>query len=229
MTLKWSKPVGWACIILISTASVFLTYLVIADAVKKDAGVFVAIFLALLLLAWVGSELFLTKDRRYKTYLSSLITPWGVSKFGLVVIGGPLAISQALPLFDPGPLTKTDVETAVVKGLEKQAKGQISTARILSKIEGLWGEPGCKVAYRFSLAGQTGLAIDWERRPAQEKPWRATATIILANGDVIESRGETPIEEKGQAATFTYQTNGLNEKLVWDYQSGETPLELDKC
>ncbi len=229
MTARLARPYAIVAVLLICAASATLITLIMSEALSKDAGMPVALFLGALMASWIGFELFLNRDRRYRSYLSLLLSPAGLARFGLVMIGGPLAISQALPLFEPGPLTSGDIEQAVDRSLRKQAASDVSDARILHKISGLWGEPGCKVAYRFRLAGQTGLAIDWERRPPGEKPWHAEATILTAKGDILESRGEVPADQKGQAATFRYETNGMTERLIWDYQSGDAALELDRC
>ena len=47
--------------------------------------------------------------------------------------------------------------------------------------------------------------------------------------DTLNVVGESPADAKGEAVAFTYVTNGVIERLVWDDQGGEVPLELDRC
>lgn len=226
MTAKtWPRDLALIAICAVSTA---LIYLVLVNAAEKDMGPAIALLLGGIIAVWISAELWLTNDRRYSSFLSVLRSPRGLARFALVMIGSPLAASQALPLFEPGPLTKDDVAAVLKENLpDDNTAGNGS--RIVARLPGLWGEQGCKVAYRFTLVPPRGLIIDWERRPAGEAPWRATATLLSAAGDVAETRGESPEDQKGVAATFTYQSNGVNEYLLWDYHSDDPPLKLDRC
>lgn len=220
-------PKDIALIVIVSMSAV-LIYFVLSNAFDKKMGPAIASLLGGMIAVWIGAELWLTNDRRYKAYLGVLRSPQGLARFALVMLGSPLAVSQALPLFEPGPLTKADVE-AVLKENFPETKRTGSDARIVARLSGLWGEPGCKVAYLFTLVSPNALVIDWVRRPIGQAPWKATATLVRAEGDVAETRGETPTDQKGIAATFTYQTNGVNEHLIWDYHSDDPPLKLDRC
>jgi hypothetical protein len=227
------QPKLYIALAAILLASGILIFSVLSDALAKDHSWLLMLFFAALIAAWFAMEWMVATELQGQRSWALLLDKKRLVRFGLIAIGGPLAISQALPLFDPGPVTKKDLVTkndireAVVQGVKQGS--QESVSRIEKKIVGLWGEPGCKIAYRFSLLPPKGMQIIWERRPTGEAAWRATGTIISAKGDVIESRGETPKSERGKAATFTYVETGALERLTWRDAANDVALELERC
>lgn len=109
--------------------------------------------------------------------------------------------------------------------------GQLSPpvqARILERIPGRWGESDCAITFRFTVR-DNALIVDSDRRPPSQPPYRLIATIVRAQGDVMEVRGEAPAAANGKAATFTYSTNGVSEQLMWNDRVSSVPSQYRRC
>jgi hypothetical protein len=227
MSVRRNCSISWLAVVAICAASTILIFLVLSDALSKNAGVPITLFLGVLIIGWVAFELFLNRDGRHKSYFSMLRSPARIARFGLVMIGGPLAISQALPLFEPGPLTPRDVEKAVVKGLQIHAAASSSNAGILEKINGVWGEfPNCDVvSYRFAVDGKA-LRIKSERRPNGTKAYDENAHI--------EGTGDNDLSSSavgdGQTANFRLETIADTDWLIWTTRGEQpSPVRLMRC
>lgn len=212
------------CLGAIAILSSVLIWNVMADAFDKDRGWLAGGFIAALLVVWLCIEWMLADDLQDRRHWRSLLSPLKLARIGAISLGTPLAVSQALPLFDPGPLTKNSVKEAVNDTLDDREN--LLADHSIASLSGLWGEPGCVSAYRFEVVKPSGLKISWERRPAGEKPWSATATIAVVKGARIETRGETPLSERGKAASFTVGSNGISEQLTWTDEARDMSMEL---
>ncbi len=224
---KLSRRTAIFCLTIIGVISGVLIWNVLAAAFAKNsgwiAGGFILSLLAVaLLIEWMRAE-----ELHDGKHWTALLRPGKLAYIGFVAIFTPLGVSQVLPLFDPGPLTSKDVRAAVSQELGN--RDQLAQKAVLGLIPGLWGEVGCKSAYRFRVTPPRALEIIWERRPSNREVWRATATITALHDDRIETRGETPQDERGKAASFTYRTNGMDEQLTWTDEGRDLSMELVRC
>lgn len=216
-----------ACLVVVCLCSAVLIWNVLDDALGKDKGWLVGGFIALMMATWFAVEWARATPMEGVRGWRSFLQPVRVARFAAVAIGTPLAISQALPLFEPGPITEAGVRKAVGETLDQRE--EVSRAKLLAAIPGLWGEDGCRLAYRFSVVKPVGIVIDWERRPAGAPAWRAAGAIVAVRGNRIETRGELPASERGKAASFEYVSNGAIEKLGWKDESRGLTMELVRC
>lgn len=221
------RRVMFACFCVIIACSAVLIVNILADALKKDQGWLVGGFIVVLMTTWIIIEWALSPELVENRYWNGLFKPLRLARMGAIAIGGPLAISQALPMFEPGPMTKADIRNV----LDEKQRDDTSRnhERVLQAIIGLWGESDCAVAYRFAVVRPAALIITWERRPAGEPVWRAVGTILAVNGNRVETRGESPDAERGKAASFTYYANGAVERLMWKDETRDVAAELTRC
>jgi hypothetical protein len=113
--------------------------------------------------------------------------------------------------------------TRRLQEVEDCSDAGLHRASLLSKIEGVWGEPGCAVSFRF-LVNRQALLIESVRKPAGEAPYRAVSTIVSVSDNGIETRGED-----FRAAVISYWTNGVAEQLTWDDGPDRPPGKLRRC
>jgi len=237
--LRWRRRTGWAALAVAVVCIFSLFILVGTTALDKNTGDWAKAFLFLLGVVAVVSTLLATDEMPWRARrLTSWLQPRPVSALFLAVFLAFGVMTDALSLFEPRPAIESragSIESGVnqIKGdmrrlLTKNAADSPAASRVAQRLPGLWGEPGCAVAYRFRIEDQA-LIVDAERRPAGAPPYRLIATITGMRGDVLEARGEEPAAARGLAATFTYVTNGATERLGWDDQVSPVPLELDRC
>ncbi|HEU0098735.1 MAG TPA: hypothetical protein VFQ67_08150 [Allosphingosinicella sp.] len=140
-------------------------------------------------------------------------------------------MTDALSLLEPRPAVESSpgkIEDEVGKILARIPSSPGEVPRVSRRLPGRWGEIGCRVVYRFRI-NEKALLVDLVRRPPDVRYWQLVATITHEEGDVMEVRAEEPEAARGDAATFTYVTNGVTEHLIWDDQGGSVPLKLDRC
>ncbi|MEN0652783.1 MULTISPECIES: hypothetical protein [Hyphobacterium] len=102
------------------------------------------------------------------------------------------------------------------------------TARIVERIPGYWGEPGCRIVWRFTLLENTLTAEIVETLPGLP-PYRMLASVTAAQDHRLDVTGEEPIEARGMAATFTLDESGSIPRLSWMDRSRAAPLLLEPC
>lgn len=216
--------IGFALIVF---CSAILCYNVVADAWNKDSGWLAAPFIVLLLVLWWGLEWNINEELRNGRHWTALLQPARLARLGLIAIATPLAVSQALPLFEPGPMTKQDVRDVLKES--QSGAADANRKRMLRSFAGLWGEPGCESAFRFAVIPPSGISIIWERRPNGEPAWGATGTILSIDGNKLQSRGESPADQRGKAATFIFDDSGLVERMLWKDETRDVAAELVRC
>lgn len=209
-----------------------LAFLVGSTALDKDAGPWAKAFLFLLGVIAVLAALFASSDapvgaRRWTAWLKAR----PIALIFVAIFAAFGVMTDALSLLAPRPAVES-APGAIEAGINEIRKAVRPKAaeppRIRLKLPGVWGEPGCAVTYRFAIRDRA-LIVDSVRRPAGAPPHHLVATIIGAGGDVMNVAGEEPAAARGTAATFTYATNGVTERLMWDDQVRPVPLELDRC
>lgn len=235
-SLKWSRRTGWVALALAAACAVALATLMATLAIRSGLGA-----LAVLLLLAFGAiasfiALFANAGAPWKKRgWSAWLQPRPIAFIFLAMFAGLGMMGNVQSLLEslwsrPGVSESAPgaIEKGVKQILTKVAPPPAAPPRIRLKLPGVWGEPGCRVTYRFAIRDQA-LLVDAERRPDGAPPYRLVATITASEGDAINVTGEQPASARGKAATFTYWTNGATERLTWDDQVSPAPLELDRC
>ncbi|HEX6374588.1 MAG TPA: hypothetical protein VFZ91_02600 [Allosphingosinicella sp.] len=236
---KWRRTTGWLVLALAILCAALLFLLVAGTALDKETGAWAKASLLLIGATAAVAALVVGNDEAWKAKRTGAwLQPRPLAGLFVAIFAAFGVMTDALSLFEPRPAVESEPGT-IERGVEqisgdvrqilaKTAPHPVAPARIAQVLPGLWGEPGCGVAYRFSIREQA-VIVDAERRPAGAPAYRLVATITSARGDVLEVRGEEPRSARGKAATFTFATNGATERLTWDDQASEVPLELDRC
>jgi hypothetical protein len=229
---NWSRRQGFAAAAFAAVWAAILVFLVVSTALEAGKGPFAA--LVVVTIGVVGAvTTFLVAEgvphnaRHWTAWLqrrpmSSLFVAL-YAGFGAMTATLALLEPRAASESQPGALEKIGRE--ILSEVESRPK---PAPRVLQHIAGLWGEEECAVTFRFSVRGDA-LIVDAERRPAASRPYHLVATITSARGDVLEVRGEEPVEARGAAATFTYSSNGAVDTLNWDDQVSPHSSELRRC
>lgn len=235
-SLKWSRRTGWAALAVAAACAVALATLMATIAVRSGMSALVV----LLLLAFGAVASFIGlfanqgapwKEGRWSAWLQPrpIALIFLAAFAGLGMMGN---VQSLLASLWSRPDVMESAPGAIEKGvrqiLTEVAPAPAAPPRIRLKLPGVWGEPGCAVTYRFRIE-ERALLVDAERRPRGAAPYRLVASITGAEGDALNVTGEAPETARGKAATFTYATNGVTERLTWDDQVGPVPLELDRC
>jgi hypothetical protein len=233
---KWSRRTGWMVLVIAALCALMLAGLVGTAALDKETGAWAKAFLFVIGATALLAALMLSEGAAWDArHWTAWLQPRPLAALFLAIFIAFGVMTDALSLFEPRPAVESEpgvIEEGVNRIREdlRQAKAQRDPPhpRIAQRISGLWGEPGCSVAYRFLLRNEA-LIVDAERRPPGAPPYRLVASITSSEGDVLQAVGEQPYAARGKAATFTYFTNGAIERLTWDDQVSPVPLELDRC
>ena len=192
---KWSRRTGWRALAVAGACALALFLLVGSTAIETGKGLWVALLLfATGLLASI-SALFATQGapvgaKRWTTWLQP--RPIAIL-FGAIFVGFG-AMTDALALFEPRPAVESEpgaIEQGVNAIRAAVTPTRAAVPRIRLKIVGIWGETGCAVTYRFQISDRA-LSVDSVRHPAGTAAHHLIATIIRADGDVMDVTGETP-------------------------------------
>jgi hypothetical protein len=221
--LRWSRPTGWVALSITLLCGLVITYLIFSNAAEKESGCLVVLLFAAVGGVALATNIIVSGDPTSGArHWSAWLQPKPIALiFASLIYGGSLLASM-LPLLDPEPATKKDIDEAVGKILTPKPA---LPPRIVAKLRKIWGEPGCRWTYKFSIMGKA-LIVD-RINPANAPRMRSVGTIIKSEGDVMNTTTEVP--ESGPAVTFTYTTNGDTERLIWDDNSKSAALELVKC
>lgn len=226
---KWSRRTGLVALSSAGACTLFLGYLVVSGAMETGTSAW-AIVLVIAIALIAAATALITKEglpwgRRWHAWLQPLpIAYIYIAIFAAFGLAGGV-LSQIKPAPEKGP---SGVEEGIDRILAEVRPRPAATPRILLKLPGIWGEPGCAVTYRFQVRGQA-LLVDSVRYPPGTAAHHLVATIERAAGDVVNVTGEQPEPARGKAAVFTYITNGVTERLTWDDRVSPVPLTLDRC
>lgn len=218
---KWSRRRGWVALTGAAACALVLGFLTLSTAAQTGKGIWgIAFVIAITAIAAVCA-LVATEGAPWDAeHWSAWLEPRPIAFVYLAVFGAFGVTSTGLALI-PSPPAATDVSSP-------PRATRPATPRIRLKLPGIWGETGCSVTYRFVIRGRA-VTVDSVRRPSGFPPHHLVATIVSAEGDVMHVTGDTPPRARGRAATFTYATNGVIERLTWNDQVRPVPLELDRC
>jgi hypothetical protein len=221
--LRWTRRTGWIALSITLLSGLIIAYLIFSNAAEKESGWLVVLLFGAIGGVALATNIIVSGDpTNGARHWSAWLQPKPIALiFASLVYGGSLLASM-LPLLDPEPATKRDIDEAVGKIL---APKNVAQPRIVKKLRGLWGEPGCKWTYWFTIK-EEAVIVD-RINPAGAPRMRSVGTIIKSEGDVMNMTTEVP--ESGTTVTFTYTTNGITERLIWDDNSKPVPLELVKC
>jgi hypothetical protein len=95
-------------------------------------------------------------------------------------------------------------------------------------VPGIWGEPGCTMTYRFQIR-EKALIIESVKSPPGMNPYRAIGTIEAEQGNLLKTSTVSNGADKGVAAEFRYDSNGVVESLYWHDKSREMAIRLQRC
>lgn len=231
-SLKWSRRRGWFALVAAAACTLALLTLISTTVIQTEKGLWAGLLLLILGASASAAALFSTDAAPTSSrHWTAWLQPRPIAILFLAIFAGFATMTDALALFEPRPAVESRagaIEEALKTVVAQTTPKAARPARIRERLPGIWGEPGCRVSYRFAIRDDA-LVAQWDRPPPDAGPWRLVATITKAEDDVIEVRGEEPAEARGRAATFTYVTNGVTERLIWDDQGSHVPLELDRC
>jgi hypothetical protein len=211
--------IGWTVAAVSAACIAGLLYLLGAQMRAKGAGGWLIAFVCLVAVLTALASILVQDDEAIrKRNLGALLELRSISMLFLAVGAGLGMVTMILDLVEPTPTSSPPPPPP--------APPSSRQPRIKSEIQDFWGEPGCAVVYRFVIRDRA-LIIDRVRRPLGAPALHRVATIILAEGDVLDVRGEE--DAPGQAATFTYVTNGVTERLYWNDQALRSIEELLPC
>lgn len=118
--------------------------------------------------------------------------------------------------------TEQDRQGKVIDKIKDAVAPDEAPAR--KQINGVWGEEGCNVTYRFTLTGDV-LSVESLKRPDGTKPYKSVASVVSAKGNELRTVDETSGNDKGRASVLTVSTAKELPKLIWKNESesvGET-------
>jgi hypothetical protein len=210
MSLKWSPPIGWTVASIVATCGAALIYLAGRQLLDKGTSAWLTAFACLIAVITLIATIVVSDEKAIKRRdWRALVQFRPMSMLFLAFVAASGIISTIGSLVEPQ-------STAT------------PPARIVQRIQGLWGQRNCTVTFRFSIR-EDALIIDAVRRPSGSPPYRLEATIMRRQGDVLDVLGERPHWARGMGARFTYFTNGVTERLTWDDQVDSLPSKLDRC
>jgi hypothetical protein len=229
---RWSRRTGYVALGVAAACALTLFILVLTSALDTGKGILAAAFLMIVgALATISTLVAEDGAPVGAPRHSAWLKPRPIGFLFVAIFIGFGTMTNALALFEPRPAVESEphaIENNVNTILTRVTPRPEPPPRILSRIVGVWGEPGCAVTYRFRIAGGA-LIIDSIRQPPHTDSYHLVATIAPVSADVINVVGEEPSTARGSAATFTYFTNGVTQRLRWDDRVRPVPLDLDRC
>ena len=231
--LRWTSALGSTLLGMLLLLVLGAAYYVGGAALDKNVSGPAKLFLVALALAAVGVAVFTERRVLNVRCWRSLTQPRPVAALYSIFLVFLTTIVGILPLIEPRSVNTSDLDAGIER-IKQHIDGPRATQahppvpRITQKLPGLWGEQDCAVTFRFAVRDEA-LIVDAERRPPGTSPFRLVARITGSRGDVMEVRGLEPREAEGIAATFTYESAGDVERLLWDDQISPHPSELERC
>lgn len=167
------------------------------------------------------------------------IIPWGSrslrdwqrpkvlgSFVGLIM--GALGLAAGLaPIFNPPAATEKTVN-AVRQQLEDAGVTRGRSSLVEQHISGNWGEPGCQVTYRVSLA-EGLLTVASHKSVAGQSSLNMELQAESGRGSRLVGSVLLPLESRGDQHEFLYERAGAREFLTWVIKKREISLKLDRC
>lgn len=141
---------------------------------------------------------------------------------GIVVsaIAGFSAASLLLSVMDPQPAIESArgaIESKLIAIDERsltEEKARALAASQAASVSGIWGEPGCAVAYRVAVDDDV-FQSEAILRPVGAAPHVITGRVISAEGGAVEIAGVAPASFKGISLTLLVRSEGGQRVLVW--------------
>lgn len=237
-------PRSWFFVALCAIVAAGVAWLIAALALEKGIAPFWRWFLvlagiAVLLASLYRQELLPWKPSRKKSD-SAVVKSSGFLEvigqfvgFASALLGmiSPTAVIESEPGAIEAEARRANVQLEAVRKSNDAIAQQLgasvnSTAR--EKIPGVWGEPGCAVTYRFEIK-EKALIIESLKSPPEMEDYSALGTIEAEQGNLLKTSTVSRGADKGVAAEFRYESNGVTEALFWHDKSREMAIRLQRC
>lgn len=228
-----SRKWGLAALGVAGACALIFLALIISTVIETRRGLLVGAFiLAVGVLAAVAAIASSGEAPVPGRHWTAWLKPRPIGILFVAIFAGLATVTDLLSLVEPRPAVES-APGALEKGVHRIEKRlrtfgdpQTRPARVLARLPGDWGEPGCAVTYRFRIREQA-ILVRSLRGPAGKPGWSTVYTMVAPpQGDKIEAREETPA---APAYTFTYETNGVTERLRWHDRRRPVPLDLQRC
>ena len=217
----------------------FLFYLVSSASLDKNHGQWVRIIVFVSgLCVGIGTIIASGEAPTRRDGWNAWIAPKPIAILLVGVYTAFGTMAGLLPLIAPQPARESypgALENEIAN-IAPRVAASISSANnrapstIRTKIAGGWGEGSCAaVSYWFTLHDQA-LLIDSAHRPRNTHAYHFVGTVQSEKDQAMEVRGEAPDGARGLSSTFTLESNGMTERLVWqDHTLNGTSVELNRC
>ncbi|MFL6844032.1 MAG: hypothetical protein ACJ8ER_04035 [Allosphingosinicella sp.] len=231
MNLIRSRRWGLAALAVAFVCAAAFLLLVLSTAIETRKGLLAGAFILGAGILSAGSAIIASNEApAFGRHWTAWLKPRPIGLCFLAIFAGLGAMTDLLSLFEPRPAIESApgaIEKGIgriEKGLDRVGGGEEQPAR--ARLPGIWGEAGCSVTYRFAIREQA-ILVRTLRRPPGKPYWSTVYTIVASpRTDTIEAREETPA---APAYTFTYETNGVTERLRWHDRRRPVPLDLERC
>jgi hypothetical protein len=141
---------------------------------------------------------------------------------------GAVGLAAGLtPLFNPPGATEKTLEE-VRKRLDDAGITRGQASLIERHINGLWGEPGCRVTYDLALHNGL-LKVSSVKSVAGQSPLQYEFQAEPGTGGRLVTSVVVPLPDRGDQHEFVYEQAGAREFLTWVRKKREISLKLDRC
>lgn len=233
---------GLLVIVGLAVIAAVLTLLFVGSLFKRDVALWGLIFTVGVAMAGGLADWLTRVDDSGAQGWSRLTNPRWLARLGMAVFFGLGVALFAQSFIAPTEedLIRTDIGEVRTDVGEVGDKIDVVIAqtgprpwRAFDNIDGLWGEEGCHVAYRFDRTDHI-LKVDLVRREPGMSDYSMVATILPdGEGDVLNATVERSSEadERGSSLVFTYMGGEAFERLNWRNKAHAEVggLELDRC
>ena len=223
-----SKLLFYASIaVTLACTAAFIT-LALRGVPTEDFGYAPHLLILLVLAIFVVASLAITEIIPWRSRnLRDWQRPKVLGSFVGLTLGALGLVAGLTPIFNPPAATEKTVQQ-ISSQLQEAGVTRGATSLVERHINGIWGEPDCKVTYavaldkglliiesRQSLAGQTPLKMELQAEPGIGS--RLVTSVVW------------PRNERGEQHEFLYQQSGAREFLTWVIKKREISLQLDRC
>lgn len=188
----------------------------------------------------IGLAIALDKDRPRST--AGWLRPGGVARVVMAILFALGLVISVYQVVSPTPAVESEPgllesqlgdirseqkhQTKILTDIQSAIAPDTAPAREL--VSGVWGDEACAVTFRFTLTGDV-LTVEGLKQPAGTAPYKATASVIKADGLVLTTQDETPGDNKGRVSTLTLSPKDSAAKMIWKNGSDEIGETLIHC
>ena len=161
--------------------------------------------------------------------VKAFLEPPVLSRLLMAILSGLAVAGSFAPMFDPRAVTTEDLKQTEDRIIAAQKPALPPPLPILSGINGVWGEPGCAVTYRFELRDDWLTVVGVKLPPGAKSEPKSFTVVPDQKRQTLVGTVQEPLAERGRADLFSYFTDGKHERLTWKPQKDPVGLELDRC